>query len=180
MARNPYSEASASHPLPHSDSTVKRLIRTISAALKPAIGTALAVALTGYLTILSGIPLLMAPLGATCVLLFAMPASPLSQPRNVIGGHCLSTATGILALKCLGPYWWTAAIAAGLAVFLMLLTRTLHPPAGADPVLIIAGGSGVTWNFLITPVLAGSVVLVLTAVVYHKFHAVSYPRSAKE
>ncbi|WP_040925385.1 HPP family protein [Saccharibacillus kuerlensis] len=106
---------------------------------------------------------LMAPFGASCVLAFGLWESPLSQPRNIIGGHFLSALTGLVMFHLFGTHFWSMALATSLAIILMMLTRTTHPPAGANPVLVMLAGSG--WSFLLTPVLSGSLILVAAALV---------------
>ncbi|WP_261883364.1 HPP family protein [Vibrio pelagius] len=109
----------------------------------------------------SGIPWLMAPFGATCVLLFAVPTSPLAQPRNIVFGHLISAAVGLSALFMFGDSYVVMAIAVGTAIMLMQHFRSVHPPAGANPIVIaLAGTTNIDWTFLITPVLSGSLALV--------------------
>ncbi|WP_434763645.1 HPP family protein [Vibrio fortis] len=109
----------------------------------------------------SGVPWLMAPFGATCVLLFAVPTSPLAQPRNIVLGHFISAAVGLSALFMFGDSYLVMAIAVGTAIMLMQHFRAVHPPAGANPIVIaLAGTANVDWIFLITPVLSGSLALV--------------------
>ncbi|MEI9992675.1 MAG: HPP family protein [Rhizomicrobium sp.] len=110
--------------------------------------------------------LLIAPFGASCVLVFALPHSPLAQPRNVIGGHLVSATVGLSAYALLGATPWSFALAVGLSIALMELTGTLHPPAGADPIVAILAKAG--WTFLLSPVLAGAVLIVAGAFVYHR------------
>ena len=103
----------------------------------------------------------MAPFGATCVLLFAVPTSPLAQPRNIIAGHFISAAVGLATLYSFGDSYLVMSLAVGSAIFLMQYFRAVHPPAGANPIVIaLAGTSLVDWTFLFTPVLVGSVALV--------------------
>ncbi|MCG7601576.1 HPP family protein [Halomonas sp. McH1-25] len=104
----------------------------------------------------------MAPFGATCVLLFAAPAAPLAQPRNVIGGHLISALVGMVILHLFGTGLWQMAVGVGVAIALMQLLRAVHPPAGANPLVVLTAGVE-DWSFLITPVLVGSVILVLIA-----------------
>ncbi len=119
--------------------------------------------------------LLMAPFGASAVLLFALPDAPLSQPRAVIGGHMVATAVGLLVAQALGTGPFAMALAVGLAVTAMLLTRTTHAPAGADPLLVMLTGQG--WAFLATPVGAGALLLVLAAWLCHRAMGTArYPR----
>ena len=80
--------------------------------------------------------LLIAPFGASCVLVFALPQSPLAQPRNVIGGHMISTLVGLCAYHLIGASPLSFGLAVGLAIAAMLLTAPLHPPAGADPIVV--------------------------------------------
>lgn len=116
-----------------------------------------------YLTQLAGVPLLMAPFGATCVLLFAAPGAPLAQPRNVIGGHLVATLVGLAVMNVAGAGPWQMAVGVGLAIALMQVSRAVHPPAGANPIVVLTAGIQ-DWSFVLTPVLAGSIILVLIAV----------------
>jgi len=125
------------------------------------IGAVIAIGVTGWLSHIGGVPWLMAPFGASCVLAFGLPESPLAQPRSIIGGHLVSTAVGLLVLHTLGDAWWAGALAVGLALVVMQQTRTLHAPAGANPLVVLAAGAPL--SFLLTPVLAGSVVIVAVA-----------------
>ncbi|MAA63710.1 MAG: HPP family protein [Alteromonadaceae bacterium] len=108
----------------------------------------------------------MAPFGATMVILFGLPSSPLAQPRNIVVGHVLTTAVGLLVATLMGVHAWSLGIAVGLAVTLMLVTDTTHPPAGANPLLIMVAGED--WHFLITPVAIGALAIVAFGVVYHR------------
>ncbi|MCL1485976.1 HPP family protein [Marinobacter sp. M4C] len=109
---------------------------------------------------------LMAPFGATMVILFGLPESPLAQPRNIIIGHLLTTATGLSVAALAGVTHWSMGLAVGLAVSLMMLTNTTHPPAGANPLVVMLAGEH--WGFLLTPVAAGTVLIVAFGVVYHR------------
>lgn len=126
------------------------------------IGGAMGIGTIALLAHSAGLPLLMAPFGATCVLLFAAPDTPLAQPRNVIGGHLISSLVGLLFLKFIGAGPVEMGLAVGVAIALMQLTRTLHAPAGADPLVVLMSGK-VGWSFLAAPVLASAVLLVLIA-----------------
>ncbi|WP_127959239.1 HPP family protein [Serratia microhaemolytica] len=144
--------------------------------LKGAIGGFFGILLLGYLGETTGDPWLMAPFGATCVLLFTVPSSPLAQPRNVIGGHLTTAAIGLLALYSLGDAIWVMALAVAISILLMQLLRTIHPPAGANPLLIIlAGKQVVDVSFLLTPVLVGSVLLVILAALVNNWGRESWP-----
>lgn len=138
-------------------------------------GAIVAIALTGWLTQLSGYPWQMAPFGASCVLAFGLPDSPLAQPRSIVGGHLVASAVGLVVLHTLGGGWLAAGVAVGLALALMQLSRTVHAPAGADPLVVLASHAGA--DFLLTPVLAGSVLIVLVALAVNNLRQRgSYPR----
>ncbi|WOC27529.1 HPP family protein [Pseudoalteromonas sp. N1230-9] len=102
---------------------------------------------------------LMAPFGATAVLVFGVPHSPLAKAKNVIGGHLLTALIGVVFVNYVGVGPVEIAIATGLAISLMMLTDTIHPAAGANPILIIQ--SLQSWDFLVMPVLIGTVFIVL-------------------
>lgn len=112
----------------------------------------------------------MAPFGATTVLVFGVPESPLAQPRNVILGHLLTALIGVCFTEFVGVTPFSLAAATGFAVSAMLLTKTTHPPAGANPLLIMLTGQ--SWGFLLAPVLLGAVIIVLvgkcTQIVWRK------------
>jgi CBS-domain-containing membrane protein len=109
--------------------------------------------------------LLLGSFGASCVLLFGYPDAPFAQPMNVIGGHIICTLIGLAALHWIGPQPWVLALAVGLAIAAMMATRTVHPPAGSNPVIVFLGHSG--WKLFLFPVLSGAVILVLIAWAYN-------------
>lgn len=145
----------------------------LTRSLLAGLGAVLAVGLVGGLSLQVGTPLLMAPFGASCVLLFSVPGSPLSQPMHVVGGHLLSTLVALTLRLALPNEWWAVALAVGLAIALMAAFRVTHPPAGADPIVVFAADPG--FSYLLTPVLAGSVSMVLIAVLYHRLTKTPYP-----
>jgi len=118
------------------------------------------------------VTLLAASFGASCVLVFATPQSPLARPKNVIGGHLISAFVGLVLFVLLGASPLAMALGTGLAIALMQATDTLHPPAGGDPLIVLlATGTAnpVGWSFLLTPILAGTVAIVIVGWLYHKF-----------
>lgn len=134
--------------------------------LKAGLGALAGLAAVALLGEWAGVPLLIAPFGATCVLLFSVPESPLSQPANVIGGHLLAAAVSVAADALLPPGPVSMALTVGLVIALMAMARLTHPPAGADPLVILPGHFGA--EFVLAPVLLGSVVLVLVAALVHR------------
>jgi len=111
------------------------------------------------------VALMLGSFGASCVLVFGYPDAPFSQPRNIVAGHFLSSLTGLIFLFVLGPYWWSSALAVASVIAMMMLTRTVHPPAGSNPVIVFLIKPA--WSFVFFPTLCGSVVLVAVAMIYN-------------
>ena len=137
---------------------------------KEIIATALCiVVLIGGLTFLgnaAGAPLLLGTFAASSLLVFAYPDSPFAQPRNVLLGHLIGSACGLAAAQWLAGGWWAPALAVGLAIVLMKLTRSVHPPACSNP-LIVCALSQAGWSFLLFPTLTGAGLIVLVALFHH-------------
>lgn len=146
----------------------------IKEVLFSGIGGFIAIGLIAFLTKSYDNLLIMGSFGASCVLLFGFPKSPFSQPRNVILGHFLSTLVGLIFLHTLGNEWWSIALALATAISIMLLTRTVHPPAGSNPIIVFLLNAN--FEYLIFPSLLGSIILVCVALVYNNLHTQrSYP-----
>lgn len=137
------------------------------------VGGTLAIAMLLALGEVLNILLVIAPFGASCVLLFAVPAAPLSQPANVVGGHMLAALAGLIVLALLPGIWWAPALGVGLAISAMVALRVTHPPAGANPLVVFLLEPG--WMFLLAPVLIGTICLVTVAVLYHRITGTTYP-----
>lgn len=129
------------------------------------LGGFLAIAAVAALADSLSLALVLGSFGASCVLIFGYPDVPFSQPRNVIAGHVISSLVGLVCLTAFGPHWWAVAVAVGTAIAVMMLTRTVHPPAGSNPVIVFL--TMPTWNFLLFPTLVGALVLVAVALVYN-------------
>ena len=129
------------------------------------LGGSLAIAAVAALTNSLSVMLVLGSFGASCVLIFGYPDVPFSQPRNVIAGHVISSLVGLVFLTVFGPHWWAVAISVGTAIALMMLTRTVHPPAGSNPVIVFLIQP--TWSFLLFPTLVGALILVAVALVYN-------------
>ena len=122
----------------------------------------------------AGWPWLVAPLGASAVLVFAVPASPLAQPWAVVGGNTVSALVGIACVRWVGSPEIAAALAVGLAIAAMFALRCLHPPGGASALLVAL--SGVTDpRFALYPVLINSLLLVAVGMAYNQATRRSYP-----
>ena len=129
------------------------------------LGGSIAIAAVAALTDSLSVMLVLGSFGASCVLIFGYPDVPFSQPRNVIAGHVISSLVGLVFLTVFGPHWWAIALSVGTAIALMMLTRTVHPPAGSNPVIVFL--TQPTWGFLLFPTLVGALILVAVALVYN-------------
>lgn len=129
------------------------------------VGGCIAIATVALLTDHLAVLLVLGSFGASCVLVFGFPDVPFAQPRNVVAGHFLSSLIGLAFLAAFGPHWWSVAPAVGTAIAVMMLTRTVHPPAGSNPVIVYLAQPG--WEFLLFPTLFGSLVVIAVALFYN-------------
>lgn len=138
-------------------------------------------ALIGGLVPPAAAPFLVAPMGASAVLVYAVPASPLAQPWPVIGGNILSVSVGLGCAILLGHGAVAAGVAVSLAILLMSLLRCLHPPGGACALLPVLGGPAIVGKglaFALLPVGLNAAVLVGVGLAFHRFSRHSYPHKA--
>ena len=111
---------------------------------------------------------LIASFGSTMVLLYGYPESPFAQPKNIIVGHFLTSLVGIIFLNFVHlPIFINIPLAVGFGVMLMILFKVTHPPAGGNPIIVIIGS--VSYDYLLTPVIVGSIILILFGVIINKF-----------
>jgi CBS domain-containing membrane protein len=147
------------------------------------LGAVLGVGLAGLIGALfhgtgEALPWLVAPIGASAVLLFAVPASPMAQPWPIIGGNSLSALVGFAVGQALGHGAIACGIGVGLAIAVMSATRSLHPPGGAAALTGVIGGSLVDsagWWFPLAPVALNAVVLVAVGWAFHRLSGHPYP-----
>jgi CBS domain-containing membrane protein len=125
----------------------------------------------------AGLPWIVAPMGASAVLLFCVPASPLAQPWAVIGGNVLSALVGVACVHLFASADLAAACAVGLAIAVMLALRCLHPPGGASALLMAVNGVADPTAAL-SPVFVNALVLTLAAWLYHRATGHRYPHAA--
>ncbi len=129
------------------------------------LGAFLAAAVVGALAYFTKQPLVLGSFGASIFVLFILPDTPFAQPRNVIGGHFVSTLSGLVFLHFVGPDWWSMALSLATALSLMQLMKVPHPPAGSNPFIVFM--TGANWEFLFTPTLLGAILLVIIALFYN-------------
>ncbi|ABK39601.1 HPP family protein [Aeromonas hydrophila] len=125
---------------------------------------------------------LIAPMGASAVLLFAAPASPLAQPWSIVVGNGVSALMGVLSASLVADPALAAALAVMLAIAAMFLTRSLHPPGGAVALTAVIGGEGIRQlgaGYVLLPVLLNSLLLLLLALCYNRLLGRRYPNSGQ-
>lgn len=109
-------------------------------------------------------PLHLVPFATSIVLVFGLPDAEPAQPRALIGGHLISTLAGLAFVYAFGASPWAAAAAVGVATVAMHYTRTMHPPAGIDALIVV--NDQLPWTFFFVPVLAGSLSLAMFAAIW--------------
>jgi CBS-domain-containing membrane protein len=137
-----------------------------SQILLATVGAIVAVSALSYVAMTTQSLMLLGSFGASALLLFALPDAPLSQPRSVIGGHLFASVIAVACLTLFGPQWWAVGLATGLGVGFMMLTRTVHPPAGSNAIIVFLAKP--SWGLLVFSTVTGTVVLVAIAVIYHR------------
>lgn len=148
------------------------------------VGALLGIGVTGAICALffpAATPWIVAPIGASAVLLFAVPASPLAQPWSIVGGNVISAAFGIIAAGLVPQPALAAALAVGGAILIMSLFRCLHPPGGAAALSAVIGGHSLASGHaahLLLPVAINSLILVSAGWAFHRFSGHSYPHRA--
>ena len=111
---------------------------------------------------------LIASFGSSMVLLYGYPESPFAQPKNVFFGHVLTAIVGMFFLYFIPlPLYLTIPLAVGFGVGFMILFNVTHPPAGGNPIIVIMGSVSV--DYLLTPVISGSIIILIFAIIINKF-----------
>jgi len=155
--------------------------------VRSAIGALVGILLTGTLMKLvpgapTLIPLLVAPMGASAVLLFAVPASPLAQPWSIIGGNLVAATVGVTCALLVSDPVVASALAVSIAIAGMFALRCVHPPSGAVALTAVIGGPAVHalgYRFVAEPILIQSALLLAGALVYHAVTGHRYPHAQR-
>ena len=143
-------------------------------ALLSALGALIFISFLAFLNrSFEGMIWLIPPFGASMVLVMAVHESPLAKPKNILLGHILSALSGVIILYLIGDNFLALGIAVALAVFVMIVTDTIHPPAGANPIIVILTGQGI--SFVLFPVAVGAFMLIVFAYLYNKLLKRNYP-----
>jgi CBS domain-containing membrane protein len=151
--------------------------------MRASVGALFGLVITGLFSILilgknPGALWLIAPMGASSVLLFAVPSSPLAQPWSLIGGNLVAAFVGVTCAKLIGEPVLAAGIAAAFAIGGMFALRCIHPPSGAVALTAVLGGPAIHslgYDFILVPVLLNSVLLLLTALFFNNATGRRYP-----
>ena len=155
--------------------------------LRSAVGALVGILLTGtMMKLVPGastlIPLLVAPMGASAVLLFAVPASPLAQPWSIIGGNLVAATVGVTCALLVPDPVLASALAVSIAIAGMFALRCVHPPSGAVALAAVIGGPAVHalgYTFVLEPILIQSALLLVGALVYHAATGHRYPHAQR-
>ena len=143
-----------------------------------AVGILGGIGTVAFITYVLGYHLLIASFGASAVLLYSATSSPLAQPRNLIGGHFISALVGATCFLTMGETWYSIAIAVCVAILLMMLTNTVHPPGGAPAIVTVLNHGNYLFAFF--PVLTGALILLVFALLANKISPYrSYPAKPK-
>ncbi|MBI1892237.1 MAG: HPP family protein [Burkholderiales bacterium] len=129
------------------------------------------------------VPLLVAPIGASAVLLFALPASPLAQPWSIIGGNLISALIGVTCARLINDPMLAAALAVSAAIGAMFALRCLHPPGGAMALTAVLGGPAIhalSYGYVLFPVALNSGLLLLLALAFNNATGRRYPHAHLE
>ena len=119
---------------------------------------------------------LIASFGSSMVLLYGFPESPFAQPKNIFFGHFLTSLVGVIFVNFVPlPIYIIIPVAVGIGVGLMIILNVTHPPAGGNPIIVIMGS--VSFEYLISPVISGSIIVIVFGIILNKFIAKrNYPK----
>ena len=113
---------------------------------------------------------IIASFGSSMVLLYGYPDSPFAKPKNILFGHLVTSAIGIVFYNYVPlPIYILIPLAVGIGVGLMILLDVTHPPAGGNPIIVILGS--VSFEYLFSPILTGCLIIIVFGILLNKFVA---------
>ena len=152
------------------------MLKMMMRLLWVSLGATIALGLALYFTKPPTSPLLLASLGGSTIFLFGLTGAPAAQPRALFGGHLISALIGIMCYQLFDDALWVYLLAEVITLGVLLLTQTVHPPAGANPLIMIQAHAG--FGHLILVVLVGVTILALVAAIWSRLtpgKALHYP-----
>ena len=135
------------------------------------VGAAVTIIILGYITYESILAdtiyglWIFASFGSTVVIVFGYPNNDFAQPKNIFFGHLLTSFVGICFLTFLEVNFITLGLAVGIGIMLMIALKITHPPAGGNPIAVMIGG--VSFEFLIFPVMVGTIAIIIGGIIYN-------------
>ena len=109
------------------------------------------------------------------VLLYGFPENPFSQPKNIFFGHLITASTGVIMLDLISiNIYLLISLSVGLAIFFMIISDCIHPPAGGNPIAVILGNY--SYDFLIFSIALGSLLIIILGVIFNRYVlGINYP-----
>jgi len=105
--------------------------------------------------------------GSSMILLYGYPESSFSQPKNIFFGHLLTSIVGIIFLYTIPlPIYFLIPLAVGFGAGLMMIMNVVHPPAGANPIIVIMGS--VSLDYIISPIITGSLIILAFGIILNR------------
>ena len=144
----------------HNNNLTKKRLLHIAESVIAGVGALIGLSFIGVIAQSANTMMLIAPFGATAVLLFSAPNSPFSNPMNIFGGYFISTVIGAVVLTYTSAQWLPIAIGLGLVIMLMHGFKVIHPPAGANFLIVTQGHLTLS---ILEPLIIGLITLVIVA-----------------
>ena len=141
-------------------------------ALGGFLGILLIAVITYQITGVEGAVVIVPSMGASAVLLFAVPHGKLSQPWALIGGHIVSALIGVICFKLVTDTFLAASLAVGIAIACMHMLNCIHPPGGATALAAVIGGPAIHelgFDYVLIPIFVNTLVIFLVAVGFNAF-----------
>ena len=149
-------------------------MKVVKDSLIAAIGGFTCILLLSYLDNFENIYIWLIPsFGASMVLVMSVHKSDLKKTKNIFFGHVISGLSGYFVLSFIGSNIFCIGLGVGLAIFLMMITKTVHPPAGGNPIIVILGEQSL--SFIYITLALGSLIIIIFAIIYNKLVGKDYP-----